>query len=249
MFDETVKFTGEGSEHSNFLAKKSLLEEELLDMDKLSKLTADALPNAIDTIKEQLSKFYNSDASIDSIITQKAIKNLNPMLNFYKGYIADAIALKTELYKGAVSPTFENYENHDGTTTSLSDLKGKFVYIDIWATWCGPCKAEIPSLKKIETAYHGKNVSFVSISIDDNRSHGNSWDKANKSWKAMVTDKSLGGIQLFAPKGWSSQFIQDYKIKGIPRFILIDPKGNVVTPDAPRPSSPKLIMLFDELGV
>lgn len=65
----------------------------------------------------------------------------------------------------------------------------------------------------------------------------------------MVNDKELGGIQLFAPKGWQSQFIQDYKIKGIPRFLLIDPEGNIVSPDAPRPSNKSIKELFTELNI
>ena len=87
------------------------------------------------------------------------------------------------------------------------------------------------------------------MSIDDDRTHGGSWDQAREDWKAMVKDKELGGIQIFAPKGWQSEFVQNYKINGIPRFILIDPDGNVVTPDAPRPSSEKLKELFTELNI
>ncbi|AUC81588.1 TlpA disulfide reductase family protein [Lacinutrix sp. Bg11-31] len=145
------------------------------------------------------------------------------------------------LVMGKTSPTFENYENHKGGTTSLSDLKGKYVYVDVWATWCGPCKAEIPSLQKVEKQYHGKNIAFVSTSVDT----ANAYDK----WKAMVKDKELGGIQLLADKAWESKFVQDYGINGIPRFILIDPAGNIVSADAPRPSSPKLIELFDSLSI
>ena len=141
------------------------------------------------------------------------------------------------LVKGKPSPTFA-YENYKGGSTSLADLKGKYVYVDVWATWCGPCKAEIPSLKKVEKNYHGKNIEFVSISIDK------ASDK--ETWKNMIQEKELGGIQLFAEADWKSKFATDYAIDGIPRFILIDPDGNIVTPDAPRPSDPKLIELFND---
>lgn len=143
--------------------------------------------------------------------------------------------------KGQPSPKFANYENYKGGTTSLDDLKGKYVYIDVWATWCGPCKAEIPSLKKVEKQYHGKNIQFVSISIDNKKDH--------EKWKQMIKDKELGGVQLFADKDWESKFIQDYSIKGIPRFILINPEGVIVSSNAPRPSNPKLIELFKELNI
>ncbi len=65
----------------------------------------------------------------------------------------------------------------------------------------------------------------------------------------MVEEKELGGIQLFAPKGWKSDFVTDYRINGIPRFILIDPAGNIVSASAPRPSSDELIKLFDEENI
>lgn len=146
-----------------------------------------------------------------------------------------------QLVKGNESPVFSNYENHQGGTTSLSDLKGKYVYIDVWATWCAPCKAEIPYLKKIEEQYHNKNIEFVSISVDRKQQYD--------IWKSMVKDKELGGIQLFADNSWSSQFVIDYNIEGIPRFILIDPNGKIVSASAPRPSDPELLKVFEGLDL
>ncbi len=143
--------------------------------------------------------------------------------------------------KGEDSPLFTNYENFKGGTTSLSDISGKYVYIDVWATWCGPCKTEIPYLKKIKKSYHGRNIEFVSISIDKKAQYN--------TWKKMVEEKELGGIQLFADNDWESQFVTDYGIRGIPRFILIDPDGKIVNAFAPRPSNPKLITIFEELNV
>ena len=63
----------------------------------------------------------------------------------------------------------------------------------------------------------------------------------------MVSEKKLSGIQLFADNDWNSKFVKDYYINGIPRFILIDPNGNIVTPDAPRPSNPKLKEMLNGL--
>ena len=140
--------------------------------------------------------------------------------------------------KNTAAPSFD-YLNHKGGTTKLDELKGKYVYIDVWATWCGPCRAEIPSLKKIEEKYHGKNIEFVSISVDV--------QKDFEKWKKFVTDKQLGGIQHFADKDWNSDFIKSFGINSIPRFILIDPKGNVVSADAARPSDPKLQEELDTL--
>ena len=249
QFDETIKYSGTGAEHSNFLAKNSLMQEQLLDLDVLGALDMAGLDAKFADIKTKLSEFYEANKDVDTSITNRLKMDIVPMLNYYKDYLAESVALKTELAKGKPSPQFDGYENYKGGKTSLSDLKGKYVYVDVWATWCGPCKAEIPALKELDKKYEGKNIHFVSLSIDDDRSHGGSWDKARENWKAMIADQQLTGIQLFAPNGWQSQFVLDYKIKGIPRFILIDPNGNVVTPDAPRPSNESLTELFTSLNI
>ena len=146
----------------------------------------------------------------------------------------------TALKKGRPSPKFIGYENYAGGLTSLDDLKGKYVYIDVWATWCGPCIREIPSLKEVEKKYHGKNIEFVSISLDRPTDH--------YKWLDMIKEKELTGIQLFANNNQSS-FAKEYQIEGIPRFILIDTEGNIVNAKAPRPSDPNLINLFNSLNI
>ncbi|MCK0130821.1 TlpA family protein disulfide reductase [Flavobacteriaceae bacterium F08102] len=177
---------------------------------------------------DNIDAYYNTYLSVST-----STRNNESITQKYK-------ALK-KLSKGQPSPEFNDYSNHAGGTTSLSDFKGKYVYIDVWATWCGPCLAEVPSLKKVEKQYHGKNIAFVSISIDT--------EKARDSWRKMVTDKQLSGVQLIADKDWSSKFIEAYEINSIPRFILIDPDGKIVNANAPRPSNKELITLFNELGI
>jgi thiol-disulfide isomerase/thioredoxin len=170
----------------------------------------------------------------------------------YNGYISNTNDPKlkenlTTIYNnikaveiGELSPKFD-YENHKGGKTSLESLKGKYVYIDVWATWCGPCIKEIPSLQKVEEQYKDKNIVFVSLSVDAEKDH----DK----WRTFVAEKKLGGIQLLADKEFNSEFIQAFGITAIPRFILIDPNGNIVNSQAPRPSETALIDLFNALKI
>lgn len=238
-FDETIQYEGEGAEHNNFLAKKALLQELLFSVD-FDAMDAVELNDALESARREMTNFFNNASTIDTMVTNDSRDRFDASLELYANYYGQIIALRTELPKGSKSPTWQNYENFNGGTTSLADLKGKYVYVDVWATWCGPCKVEIPHLKKLETEMHDKNIAFVSMSIDNDRTHKGSWEQARLDWKAMVKDKELGGIQIWAPKGWESDFVQAYKIKGIPRFILIDPAGNVVDPNAPKPSSPRL---------
>ena len=138
--------------------------------------------------------------------------------------------------KGMPSPTF-NFKDVNGKMVSLESLKGKYIYIDLWATWCGPCKREIPFLQKLEHAYAGKDIYFVSISTD--------FPDDIEKWKLMVKEKELGGIQLHI--GEDKEFVKAYKVKGIPRFILLDKGGMIVDANAPRPSSPEVRELLNTL--
>ena len=87
------------------------------------------------------------------------------------------------------------------------------------------------------------------ITLDWNHGYSIDDQKDHAKWKRMIIDEKLGGIQLFADNSWESKFIKDYMIQGIPRFILIDPSGNIVNSNAPRPSNKDLIALFDELNI
>ena len=129
------------------------------------------------------------------------------------------------------------YPAPNGKTVKFEDLRGKVVLIDVWATWCGPCKAEIPYLKKLEEEMKGTNLQIVSISVDEAK------DKAK--WAKMIKDENLGGLQLFA-SGWGD-LAQYYKIKGIPRFMIFDKEGKIVTTDSPRPSNPELKTLLNKI--
>jgi thiol-disulfide isomerase/thioredoxin len=199
-------------------------------------------------IRNQLVSFYETHNDVDSSIINAGPKSIDRTIGSYKSYISNINEVKRQLPEGMNSPVFEAYENFNGEKTSLSDLKGKYVYVDIWATWCGPCKVEIPHLKSLEKKYDNRNIAFVSISVDSPKRSG-SWEKAREKWKTMVTEEAMGGIQLFAPEGSKSQFVADYINIGIPRFILIDPEGKIVSAVAPRPSSEELIRLFEEQNI
>lgn len=136
------------------------------------------------------------------------------------------------------APDF-NYENHNGGTTSLNDLKGKIVCVEVWATWCGPCIKEMPALTQLIKDFKEKNIEFVSISIDSK----NDYEK----WKKMVPEKNVGGIQLLADKGLKSDFMKAFSVGLIPRSILLDEEGKIITNKAPRPSAENTKQYLDSL--
>lgn len=169
--------------------------------------------------------------------------NITDLQNLYYSYVTSprlndifkkACAKWDKAAVGRPSPIFKGVDIN-GKEMSLRDFRGKYIYIDMWATWCGPCQKELPYLTKLEEKYKGRNIVFVGLSIDQ--------DKAK--WEARVKSGALGGTQLYIGKG--TKFQSDYRISGIPRFILLDPNGRIVNPDMSRPSSEDTEQILNSL--
>jgi thiol-disulfide isomerase/thioredoxin len=248
--EETIVFSGSNSEINNY-TYQTIIAYKKIDFKSL--LTADDA-----TIKNKIEEMKQADlARIDKYF-------LNPETNAshkkefdsqYNIKIFDALKANKEKVllakkerelkdaeknklNGTISPSF-NYRNYKGSKTKLESFKGKYVYIDVWATWCGPCMREVPFLQSVEEKYQGKNIAFVSISIDKQEDF--------KKWETVVKEKNMGGVQLFADNDWNSDFAKSYGITSIPRFILIDPSGKIIKAVAERPSDPELLKVLEEL--
>lgn len=248
-FIESIVFKGDASDDNNFSVKSFLISKDHFTEDLIASGTKEDLDKAIENYRSAYKDIKNKYTDVDSTKVALMDKNIESSVQQINKFMTSKIATRAAFPKGSPSPIFENYENYAGGDLSLSDLKGKYVYFDIWATWCGPCIREIPSLKKVEKQFEGKNIEFVSISVDEGRGYKGDKSAAYAGWKKMVAEKELGGIQLMADNGFKSDFIQKYKINGIPRFILVDPEGNIVSGDAPRPSNPALVKMLTDLGL
>ena len=240
-FDESIRYTGKGSINNNYLARKYLFQEQVFS-DTIFILQQRAFEDKIVQIEKEFIDLLENIQGIDTNLVAGEQKSRNQLIQRIKQEYNRKILMGETLAEGMDSPKFANYENYNGKTTSLDDLQGQYVYIDIWATWCKPCKAEIPFLKKLEEKYLEKKITFVSISVDSGKDHN--------IWKEMVAEKELPGIQLFADKDWNSEFIKNYLVNSIPRFILIDPGGKIISADAPRPSQGEIItILLNQLEI
>lgn len=181
-----------------------------------------------DKVRESLIHFLAF-----TYVEGNGVENITDLQNLYYTYVTTprlndifkkACAKWDKAAVGRPSPMFKGVDVN-GKEMTLRDFRGKYIYIDMWATWCGPCQKELPFLKKLEEKFKGRNIVFVGLSIDQ--------DKAK--WAARVKGGALSGTQLYIGKG--SKFQSDYRISGIPRFILLDPNGRIVNPDMTRPSS------------
>lgn len=171
----------------------------------------------------------------DSSFIANQTRTLDRTVKYYKNR---KIAVDNLPGVGESSIDF-SYPDINGEQISLSDFKGRYVYVDVWATWCGPCVYEIPYLKQLEEDYREFNIVFMSVSIDV--------EEKKQVWLDMIEKEEMKGVQLISTDGFKSQICKDYAINGIPRFMLFDTEGNVVDLDAPRPSSNKIKDIFTKL--
>ncbi len=200
-------------DHPYYMAVFAVINDEVMDTDVKNYLLEEFMMRVVnyeglDKSDTLLAMFY--DNCTNTALIQK---------------VDEGIIAWERITKGQTAPGFK-YPDINDKMIALEDFKGKYVYIDVWSTRCGPCIAEIPYIKELQQEFKDKNIVFVSVSLDNSRS----------AWEKMVKDRELKGVQLFAMHDWESTINKDYNIKGIPRFIMIDKEGKIVDATAPRPS-------------
>lgn len=151
----------------------------------------------------------------------------------------DAIVAKFDnIAPGKPCPDFA-FPDRDGKIYTLADLKGKYVYMDFWATWCGPCKAEVPSLLELEKQFAGKDIHFVGISVDRNRD--------TEKWKETMDQLHMEGIQLIINEKWD--WLKNFMPASlsVPRFVLLDKEGCIINANMTRPSDKETAKMLEKL--
>ncbi len=153
-----------------------------------------------------------------------------------KKYQDKVVAIKA-IKKGKEAPDF-TFSDRDGKSYHLKDFRGKVLYIDCWATWCGPCCKEIPFLeKRVEEYKDNDKVRFISISMDSNKQAWmNKLDKDKPQWEQFIVSKEE-----------HKALSKAYGISGIPRFLVINANGTIANGDAFRPSDEKFHEQLDEI--
>lgn len=191
--------------------------------------------NELNTIVNLGKWFYQAKeifSSVASMITSEAGQSRLQKLN------ADYNKLQENCKNGQLMFPF-TLTDAEGKTHSLAEYKGKFLFIDLWASWCAPCKFQIPALQQLEKDMHGKNIRFLSISADK--------PQDREKWISTMKEYNMTGNHLISPNGFNYEMFKKYGINSIPRFMLVDPEGRIVMDNARRPSDMLLKSQLEEL--
>lgn len=184
---------------------------------------------------------YKKSKTIESFITKQQPKDSI-------GY--DIFNLYNKFHEAEEKLASFSYENVEGEMVSLENLRGKYVYVDFWATWCVNCIKEFPYLEKLESKFEDHEIEFIGISVDKL--------EVKEKWKKMVAQKELENIQLIAPflghpdrENIDDEFMKLLYVNaywlGIPHYALIDPNGKIIDAYFYRPSNPKTEKYLSDL--
>jgi thiol-disulfide isomerase/thioredoxin len=182
----------------------------------------DSLVSAMREIsdKKQLALFNSAIASIRTTA--------------YKNAAEQSLAALMAFGKGDTAADFTAVDQN-GNSVNLNSLKGKVIYVDLWATWCGPCMQEMPFFEKLKEKYkENPAIAFVSLSIES----------SPDPWKKNLEKRKADGYQWLINR----YKLNAYNIVGIPRTLVVDKDFKIVEMSAPLPSDPKTIKLLDELS-
>lgn len=188
-------------------------------------------PSLLRQMKNHLAETDGSEAFIklvsDSISEQLEAKDEEVVV--VEDQPSDNTAIDVEIF------------DENGKPFHLSDFKGKVVYLDIWASWCGPCRKQFPAAKAMKeqlSKKEKKSIVFLYISIDNTET----------VWKKAIKELGIEGTHGLSQGGWGSEVTSKFGVSSIPRYLIFDKKGKVVDQNAPRPSDPRTLTILKKLA-
>ena len=230
----SILAVGEARQYVNLYAKLNLAlipEEKRAQLTTAERLKLMSNSIANDTLKAYFLKDQIEALTINNLSELRATfepfmkyTQREPLKSVYNSRLG--LFIGDTAFVGKSSYNF-SVPDSSGRMVSMKDFKGKVILIDVWATWCGPCRGEIPFLKAIEEEYrNNKDIVFMGISTDQASSR--------QKWIDVMKKENLQGIQLLDDAG--KLFARKHQIMAIPRFMLIDKQGKWIEIRCPLPS-------------
>ncbi|QNM85969.1 TlpA family protein disulfide reductase [Polaribacter pectinis] len=254
-FPESISYNGIGAIENTYLLAQYMygLNQGRSSDTSIYQLDQESFNKKIEEYKIGLDSidglYQNINPNLLELTKKQNIKSIGFIQNLYKTTKAsfkNQREVLKKLVKGVPSPKFTNYENQHGKLVSLDDFKGNYVFIEVWGTWIKEYTENSKILNDFKGKYAHKNIRFITLCADNKASSG-TISFAKQKWKNAIEKNNLNGNHLFI--GNDRQFLIDYQILTLPRYILIDPKGKIIDAQAPSPIKPELTKLFNTLNL
>lgn len=212
----------------SFMAKDSISEQQRDTLGIIYVHAKDHTRTVFDSIVNHCPDSYVSALILnDHFIKERPLPEMERLYDSLSTRIKESSLGKELLEKlnavrktgiGQTAPDF-TLISPDGKHISLSSLRGNYVLLDFWASWCGPCLREVPNIKKVYERYHDKGFEILSVSLDDKK----------ENWEQAITRNQLNWLHVSSLKGWKCPVAELYNVTAVPSMFLIDKEGRILS--------------------
>lgn len=202
------------------------VDSAVTQVNGIDSLTVRAVQSYMDSTRNEIASCIFFDRYLFQKCTIEEVKGYYDRLSdrVKQSYLGQRVLRKIEeltaVNIGGIAPDIVQ-QTPEGKTLKLSSLRGKYVLLDFWASWCGPCLAELPNVKAIYEKYHSKGLEIFGVSLDSKKD----------AWVNMIAKKGMPWHHVSSLKGWSCPVAKRYNVTGIPRMYILDPEGRIIAQD------------------